>query len=234
MNENDFLDHENDFDTTPVEEEHIEVEQQKESSKEMNFRLLREKAERLERERDEAVRTREEMAAYYTKALKPEPVAEVQSDEDDDDFVDRRSVKKMLNDQKREYEERLHNYERQTTNDRAEREILSNYPDYRSIVNDTTIKKLMTDDPELAASIASNPNFKTKAIATYNAIKKIGYHNTEEPDSYTTSQKPRSSASINAQGGGNPLMRSNPFAEGLTPELSKALLKEMKEARKRF
>lgn len=204
---------------------------QEESSKEKNFRQLREKAERLERERDEAMR--------YAQSLQ---VQRQSTDSDDigladDDLVERKHVDKIVEQRVRKYEQKMQHYE----NNLAEQQVLSQCQDYKSIVTDENITRLLAEEPEIAAALGSQTDMRSKAIATYNIIKKLGYTqptNNAYSDDIARIQrnaaKPKPLASVNPQQGNSPLSHANAFANGLTPELQEQLRKEMNDSRRGY
>jgi len=205
---------------------------QAESSAARNFRQLREKAERLERERNDAIR--------YAESLR---VQQKPADDDidlaDDDLVERKHVDKIVKKELRRYEEQLQQYSMM----QQEQQVLNQCKDYYAIVNDDTIATLREQEPDIAATLASNPDLRSKAIATYNIIKKLGINNAA-PAAQPYSQdidriqknasKPKPLASVNPQQGDSALSRANAFANGLTEELKDQLRKEMSESRRGY
>lgn len=203
---------------------------QEENSKERNFRQLREKAERLERERNEAMR--------MVQSLQTQRQAPVDDDLGlaDDDLVERKHVDKIVKQHIRQYEQKMHQYE----NSLAEQQVLAQCPDYRTVVTDENVDRLLAEEPEIAAALGSQTNTRSKAVATYNIIKKLGYTqpNTPYADDIARVQrnaaKPKPLASVSPQQGDSPLSRANAFANGLTTELQDELRKEMNAARRGY
>lgn len=205
---------------------------QEESSAARNFRQLREKAERLERERNEAIRYAESLKAQQ----KP---ADDDIDLADDDLVERKHVDKIVKKELRKYEEQLQHYQQE----QQAQQVLTQCKDYHSIVTDDNVNTLINEYPEIAESLKANQDLKSKAIATYNIIKKLGI-NGQAPVAQPYSQeieriqknaaKPKPLASVNPQQGDSPLSRANAFANGLTEELKDQLRKEMSESRRGY
>jgi len=204
-----------------------------ESSSARNFRQLREKAERAERERDEAMQ--------YIRTMQAQQQKPKDEDDDlaDDDLVERKHVDRIVDKKIRKYEEQLQQYSMM----QQEQQVLNQCKDYYAIVNDDAIAMLREQEPDIAATLAANPDLKSKAIATYNIIKKLGLNNAAaaaQPYSQDIERiqknaaKPKPLASVNPQQGDSPLSRANAFANGLTEELKDQLRKEMSESRRGY
>lgn len=188
------------------------------------WRNLREAKERAERERDEARRLLQE------GTRKPEQPTEEELNLADDELLEHKHLKSF----KKKQEQRFAAVEQQI----AESQLRALYPDFDRVVNAETIAMLRDADPEIADSIAANPNLFSKASAAYKTIKRYGFagedvYNKQKEKVSNNINKPRPVTSISPQEGESPLSRANAFAEGLTPELAKQLWKEMQEARKK-
>ena len=207
----------------------VASQQSKDSSKDENMRALREKAEKLQRQNEEYLRMLQEVQ-YASQQQQKQPEAP-EVDPSDDDLVEGKHYKRLAND--------LREVKRQAYEMAVESRIRNQFPDFDSVVNLDTIKALREAEPELASSLHVNPDFLAKAVGTYKAIKRLGIMPASEFDAdkalaQKNAAKPRTVTSISPQQGESPLSRANAFAHGLTPELSKQLLKEMEEARKRY
>lgn len=186
------------------------------SDREKNFRNLREKSERIQKERDE-------MAARL-KALEDQAK---KNERDPDDLVEARYVNEKI----QQLEQKMY---MTTTEARLKAEL----PDLESVVNEDTLRKLVELEPETAAVINSSSDFYNKAKAAYRAIKRSGIikdetHKQERERVQNNANKPRPGVSVNPQVGDSPLSRANAFANGLTEDLKKQLYKEMIEARRK-
>lgn len=206
-----------------------------EPDKEKNLRLLREKATRIERERDEAIRRLQEIEARSTQAA-PQP--------EDDDFhigpdelAEGKHLTKVVK-KIRKLEEELKGYRAQASVDTTEARLKSQYPDFDKIVTKEHIETLRDMYPEIAQTIHSSPDLYSRAASAYTIIKKMGiYQDTSALDAdrasaQRNSYKPKPTASIAPQQGDSPLSKANAFANGLTQELKDQLLKEMQAARR--
>lgn len=117
----------------------------------------------------------------------------------------------------------------------VEARLQTEYPDINRILRQENFDALRQKHPMLAASINANPDFYSKAVATYDAIKNLGIAGHTELNDFNENRikenmaKPRALSAVTPRND-NPLTRANAFANGLTPELQKALQKEMAEA----
>ena len=201
-----------------------------ESSKERNLRILRERAERLERENEE-----------LRRSIPRQNEQKVESpDEDfdlgvrDDELVEGKHFGKVAQEIKnirrelREAKESL----AQSRNMSIETKLKSSNPDFDKVVTKENMNILAELDPEMYEVIQASPNLYAKAKTAYNQIKKYGIY-TE--DNYSidketvqkNSTKPRPSASISPQQGATPLSRANEFAGGsLTEDMRQKIWEE--------
>jgi len=215
--------------------EQVTVPQPVETDKEKNLRLLREKASRVERERDEAIRRLQEIEARSAQAA-PQP-----EDEEfhigPDELAEGKHLAKVVK-KIRKLEEELKGYRQQASVDTTETRLKAQYPDFDKIVTKEHIETLRDMYPEIAQTIHSSPDLYSRAASAYTIIKKMGiYQDTGalEPDRALAQKnafKPKPTASIAPQQGDSPLSKANAFANGLTPELKDQLIKEMQAARR--
>lgn len=220
----------------PSEEEYKKVAEQvqasQQKSKADNLRALREKAERLERERDE----------YMIKLQEAQAKKEEADDSDlslgDADLAEGKHLKKLQQEIKRLRQESETN-KQQSHITQAEIRLKSQYPDFDKVVSQDNIASLREEYPELAASINANSDLYSKAVSAYTMIKKLGIH---QESLYTSDKariaqnaiKPRPSATIAPQKSDSPLSQANAFANGLTPALQAQLRAEMEASRKGY
>jgi hypothetical protein len=183
-----------------------------------NWRALREAREQAERERDEA---RAQLRQYQ-----PAPRQEQQPlTYGDDDLIEGKHLKQN----QQQIDSRIAQLEGQL----IETKLKAAYPDFEEVVNKDTLGMLRDADPELAESLAANPNFYSKAVAAYKSIKRYGlsadkFEREKEKVTINTA-KPRTVTSIAPQQGESPLSRANAFANGLTDELKAQMWQEMKD-----
>ncbi len=206
-----------------------ETAQAQTSSKDENFKALREKNEKLQKDLGEYARAFQELYNQQQQSAAPQN-QEPEVEPSDEDLIDGKHYKKLVKSY-RELEKRVY----ETS---VESQVRMQYPDYDTVVNQDTIKQLRESEPELAQSLHLNPDTRAKAVGAYKAIKNLGLVKSTEFDAdkqlaARNAAKPRTVTSISPQQGESPLSRANAFANGLTPELKKQLWKEIEDARKR-
>lgn len=198
---------------------------------------LRAQKEQAERERDEAMRILRAM-----ESQKPQKQAQPEHEDipdfsmNDDDLVEGKHVKKIVQ-ELREVRKEMNSYKQQSHEMTAETKLKMQYPDFDKVVNNENLAALTAAEPEIAASLHYNPDLFTKAVAAYKAIKKSGIYVedtfvADRQAAQKNAAKPRPLSSLSPQQGESPLTKANAFAQGLTPELQKQMLKEMNDARK--
>lgn len=213
------------------------VEQQKteaikQQAAQESFRALREKAERLEQERNE-----------YMRMLKEEQSKKSESHDDDirlgdDDLAEGKHIKQLQQTVKKLKQDAEQNRQMALLS-ATESRLKSQFPDFDRIVSANNIESFRNQYPELAASVNANQDLYAKAVSAYTMIKKLGIvqeDNFIEAKAQTikNASKPKPLASIAPQKGDTPLSHANAFASGLTPELQAQLIREMNESRKGY
>lgn len=215
-------------------QEEVKQEQPKEikqdKSLENNMRALREKSEKITRERDEFARKLQELESQK------------QNDSDitiaNEDLVEGKHIKQVTSEIK-QLKSQLNEYKNAISQVTVETKLKNTYPDFESVVTPDNVESLRQSYPELAATIASSSDLYSKAVSAYTMIKKMGIipdskYDADKQVVQKNTQKPRPLTSISPQEGDSPLSRANAFANGLTTELKEQLRKEMFEHRKSF
>ena len=214
----------------------VQTQEQQTSQKEHNFNELRAKADKVARERDEALKRLQELEQARL-AQQPQQQPEPDYSLRDDDLVEGKHLSKY--DKKiKELEKQVQSYQQQSSEIAVEAKIKAQYNDFDKVVNNETVAALRETYPEIAETINSSSNLYSKAVSAYTMIKNLGIY---KEDIYTKEKqlvqqnntKPRSVASVAPQQGDSPLSRANAFANGLTSDLKEQLRREMLEARKR-
>lgn len=210
-----------------IEESTQEVEQpaQKPNSAQESFARLRQKAEAAERRAAELER--------QLAAQQQEPEEDLSISMNDDDLAEGRHLTKV--DKKiRKLEAKLSQYEQYNNQLAIENRIKAQYPDFNDVVSVENVQRLQDEYPEILATLRSSQDMYAQGVSAYTMIKKLGIVPDDGMASLnkikSNTAKPRTAASISTQRGETPLAKANPFAEGLTPELKAALLKEMNDA----
>jgi len=204
-----------------------------ESNADRNFRALREKAERIERENNEMAR---QIASYQQQSQqRPQEEPEIEDNLAPDALIEKRHLSRY--DKKlQKLEAQLKAYQEQSITLSAEAQLKAKYNDFDTIVNKDNLEMLKLTYPELAQTIYNNPDLYTKGASAYTIIKQMGIAPGTSTDldkerAERNLAKPRPVASVAAsQGNDSPLQRANAFANGLTEDLKKQLHQEMIEA----
>lgn len=213
------------------------------SDKEENFKNLRERAKKAERERDELIRYVQSLQKESTNSNTSKQLEKVEDQLEEfkinpDDLAEGKHLQ-MLYKKIKQLESSLHTAEKENKLSAAEIKIKRDFPDFEKVASYDNLQKLRQMDSDLAdAILATKDTYKQHALA-YKMVKQLGiYH----PDNFTKEKeiaqrnhaKPRPLTSISPQQGESPLSHANAFANGLTDELKAQLAKEMYEARKRM
>lgn len=207
---------------------------QVESDKEINFRLLREKMEKIQRERDEAIN--------YIKNIEAKAVSNLSvNNNDDEDFnldpdalAEGKHISKVTK-RIKDLEQQLKNFKQQSEESLIEAKLKARYNDFDKIVSQENIESLRQSHPEIWATINTTPDLYNKAISAYTLIKELKIARDETYDPYKqvvqkNLSKPRPVTSVNVQQGDSPLSRANAFEQGLSEELKAQLHREMVDA----
>jgi hypothetical protein len=113
--------------------------------------------------------------------------------------------------------------------------LRAKYTDFDEVVTPENIEYLKTNNAALAKALARlQDDPYEQGLAAYDALKKTEWYQQrhtmqDKAKLEANSKKPVSVQSVRKQGA---LSEANQFANGLTPELKKQLLKEMAESRK--
>lgn len=208
------------------------------NDKEENFKNLRERTLKAEKERDELVQ--------YIQSLSKnqENKVENQAEEDDDfninpeDLAEGKHLLKITKKIKL-LEQKLAESESKNAQSASEIKLARDFPDYDKVVTQENLQELRKQQPILADVILDTKDMYKQHALAYKMCKELGIY---QEDKYAQERskarenhaKPRPISSIGAQEGDGPLSKANAFANGLTDELKQQLLKEMQEARKRM
>lgn len=220
-----------------VEEEYEEEEQEvvsspQESLQQMNFRMIRERAERAERERDEAMK-------YAMSFNQPKPQVKPEPEEDysdigldDDGLAEGKHLKKVLKEM-RELKKEMQTYKNQSTQDAVELKLKSHYPDLDQVITNENLQALTAMNPDLADMISQTPDLYKRAKLAYDMVKQLGIYkdrsySQDKAIAQKNAAKPRPLASVSPQQGDTPLSKANAFANGpLSRDIKDQHYKEM-------
>ncbi len=164
-----------------------------------SFQEIRAKADKLQRERDEALNTIRRIEEYalqqQQQTKQPEPAPEPEYD--DDDYIEGKQFKSEINYLKRE----LNQFKQQAQSSSIEQQLRSKYNDFDKVMTYENISKLRELKPEIASSLHQSSDLYNKAAATYTILKELGIHqeNTYEPERervVSNFSKPQASSSL--------------------------------------
>lgn len=237
---------------TETQELHEEIEEEyepeetivEETPQKMNFRMIKERAERAERERDEAMK-------YAMSFQQPKQQAAQQSEPeddysdiglDDDGLAEGKHLKKVLKEM-RELKKEMHAYKTKATNDTVEVKLKSQYPDFDRVITQENLETLSSMNPDLADMISQTPDMYKRAKLAYDMVKQYGiyqetplkntFYDSEKAVAQKNASKPRPLASVSPQQGDSPLSKANAFANGsLSDQMKAQYRREMIEATK--
>lgn len=208
-----------------------------ETSQQMNFRMMRERLERAERERDEAMK-------YAISMNQPKQQVQPSQEEDysdlgvnADDLMEGKHGQKILK-ELRELKKELNSYKARTTEDTTRIKLTSQFTDYDRVMTQENLNALENANPELAEMISNTPDVYKRAKMAYEMVKKFGIYKDTSYDHDKTiaqknSSKPRPLASVSPQQSDSPLSKANAFANmPLSKDVKDQLHREMIAAMK--
>ena len=212
-----------------------------------SWKILREDRDRLRREREEMANELRAMRQMIEEQRKPA----VQEDDDtvhlpgEFDTIEAKHLAELEAKSKlraKRQEDKLKKLESDVTRMTAENRLMVEFPDYKNILSEENIRKLEELQPELASSIASNPDPYKMRKAAIGAIKTFIMKDEETRAKELEIRAKNNKISENATkpipsvGGINspsstPLSKANAFSNGLlTTERKQELWKEYVEA----
>ena len=235
MSEEQQMDSQNEEVVQPQNDEHsseVIQEVQKDDSQERNFKELRHSRDEL-RNRLEELESRYQDETSNLGSKKSQEPPEEDLNLADDDLVEGRHVKKMLE----RLENKMNSYQQQSSTVWAQNRLKGEFQDFDSVVTRENIKLLEQTEPELASTLVATQDPYAAGKSAYKLLKSMGIYKEdayvgEKKRAEDNSSKPRPTQSISPQQGNSPLSHANAFANGLTPELKKQLYSEMMNARR--
>lgn len=214
------------------------TEETKETSQEKNWKAIRDKQERLEREYEKERQKREEYEQLLYKQL-TKPKEELKEDDEiesiaDDDWLTKKQSQKLAQKLATEaVKKALEEDRRQRSEQELPYRLKNQYPDFENVVTEDNVKQLRAQEPELAQALSQIHDKQAQAIAAYKYIKSFIPKAAEQTDYKErvekNSKKPGSLSAV----GSSSLSQATGFEKGLTPELRKQLWQEMNECSKK-
>lgn len=181
-----------------------------ETEKEINLRILRERAEAAERRAYEL-----EYAMKQAQAAQ-QPQQVVDEDDfaiDDDDVPVGRQIKKQfksLKNQLKETQARLDSLNQRTSLEQAEIKLNNKFKDFNSIVTQDNIRQLAETDPDAYRGIMANQDMYDRGYMAYQYLSRMtgdrNIYNVEKRLEENKT-KPRAAANVTPQTGETPLSR---------------------------
>lgn len=226
-------------------QEHIETQEKAapapdDSFQSKNFRALKERLDRTERELDRAARERDErerrLQDLEARFKQPEPKYADDDDGNDDDLVDKKTLKKRmqreLDRERKVFAEELKKQHQQLESKLSEDRLRMMYPDIDHVLSPDNIESLKSVEPDLARTISASTDNYGKAVSAYKLIKKLGiYQDPAEADKIQKNlSKPRPASSVGAHQGDTPLTKAHEYGERLSSERKSQLWREMQDS----
>lgn len=198
--------------TAPSQEN--QVQDQKPSDKELNFRKLEEKYQR-ELNQERSLRVEAERIAQERQ----KPVSHDDDEEDDEPYVDKRKLNKTLakfgQQTKQETQTEIQRAVQTALHEERKQNWVKSNPDFHEVLQHA--EKLAQRDPDLAESILEMPEGFERQKLVYKNIKALGLHRPEEkaPSIQQKVDANRRSPFYQASGvGTSPYQSSGDFSQG--------------------
>jgi len=230
-----------------IEEEEVEEQEEapapqfKNKSQENNFKALRERAEKAERQNDELMKyvleaKRSEQPQQKQQIQEPEVEEDFDFSVDDDALIEGKQAKRLAAELKK-MKQQMKAFQSQSQESVIETKIKSAFPDFDEVVSKANVKRLNEEYPEIAATLRDTKDLYSKATAAYKIMRKFGIYEDrryeeDKMKAVKNATKPRPLTSVNPQQGDSPLSKANAFANGMSKDLQAQLLKEMAAARR--
>jgi hypothetical protein len=181
-----------------------------ETSGQKNYRMLREKAERAERERDQIQRERDEAMAILRNYDLQQKQLQASKQEEEDDYLD--DDLKKLDRKITKIAKAVEYQQARNSSDELESRLQRKYPDIMETLSTSNISALRRENPGLAQLLYECKDDELKATETYKAVKKMQESSLNYQNSALAKnnmQKPRSVSSVAPQSN-SPLTQLTP------------------------
>lgn len=213
-----------------------------ESQKEVNMRILRERAESAERRALELERM---VQMNMNQQQQPNKI-QLEEEEDnfdisDDTYIEGKHLKKYVKSLKQELKntkKQFETFNQQNAVIQAEIRLKNQFSDFESVVTEENIKRLEREKPALHRTIMANSDIYDRGYVAYEMLKNSGMiaDQYEELDRRIeeNKSKPRSAANVSPQTGDTPLTRVGDYDRRTLSEERKAQLRRQVEEAKRY
>jgi len=201
-----------------------------------NMRLIN---ERLEWERNEALRLLEQERAAKQKQQ------EVEVDDsgiDEEDYTSKKHVKKIVNNTLNKTTRTLEEKISQLENKLVEQKLSSQLPGFEKVITDNNLKKLAERFPHHIRNLSYSPNYEDRVKSAYDLITMLGIDKEEDTQRQSDLNRQRivnnvsrvkAAATVNPNSGSQGLKAQNSFSEELTPERKAQIWREMQEIKRK-
>ncbi len=211
------------------------------SQKEVNMRILRERAEQAERRAIELERMMQmNMSQQQTTKMQVVENEEDDFDLSDDTYIEGKHLKKYVKNLKQELKntrKQFEEYNQQNALAQAEIRLKNQFNDFESVVSKENLEKLQQQKPVLYRTILANSDIYDKGYAAYELIKSSGiltdHYQELDKKVEENKYKPRSAANASPQSGDNPLTRVGDYDRRILTEERKDQLRRQVEEAKR-
>jgi len=215
----------------------------KESEKEENLRILRQRAEAAERRSLELERMIQMNMSNNQQSTKVQ-LADAEEDDfdvSDDTYIEGKHLKKYVRGLKQELKntkKQFEEYNQQNALTQAEMRLKSQFSDFDSIVSTENLQKLAQQKPALHRTIYANTDIYDRGYTAYELIKNSGIladqYQALDKRVEDNRSKPRSAANVAPQSGETPLARVGDYDRRVLTEDRKDQLRRQVEEAKRY
>lgn len=217
-----------------------EPRQQQDSQKEINMRILRERAEAAERRNQELERMVQMNMSQQQQSNKIQLVDNDDFDINDDDLIEGKHLKKYVKSMQKDLKDarkQFEDYSQTAALAQADMKLKSQFSDFDNVVSKENLEKLAILKPALYRTIYSNNDMYDRGYTAYEMIMNSGivsdqYKNIDKrlEDNRT---KPRSASNVAPQSSDTPLARVGDYDRRVLTEARKdELRRQVAEAKR--
>ncbi len=197
-----------------------------------NFKMLREQADNNARRAEQAEREAYMLKMKYEQQTAPKAQFRNLGDDDIAEGKDLAAQRMYVDEKYQQQQVEIGELKNMLT----EYHIRTQCPDFDSVVTSENLQKLAQDYPEIAATINSSADTKSKAISAYKLIKKLDIGNPQSQiDRELVAKninKPKPSNALPKSD--SDLTRANAFEKGQTDAEKEARFKQMRAAASQY
>lgn len=210
---------------------------QKETIRESNLRILRERAEAAERKMADMEQLFQTRQKTYQEPQQQYVNEEQEFEVADGDLIEGKDLKRILQAERKRNEQQIQQLKYKSVNDEAERKMVRNYSDANEILSDENIKNFKAIYPEEFASAQANPDAYSGMKTAYTLIKNLGIADkpsTRDVDRRLEQNKllPRSAAATPSSTSDTPLSRVGDFERRvLTDDMKEKMRQNLAQAK---